>query len=252
MERLPIRTKLAKVEYDRILIRGRDLCDDLLGNITFADMTAYMLIGRMPSSPNERRMIDALLVVLVEHGMVASAINARLVYHTAPESIQAAVGASLLGAGSVHLGSSDICARMLQEGLAEESNPQAAAEATVGRFAAARQRIPGIGHRTHGGGDPRAARLLAIASETEVYGKYCQLLELVVAAAERQMQRRLPINVTGAIACIALDLGLPWQITKAFALIGRTLGTMAHIREEIEMPSAAAIDAAIKAALETD
>ena len=251
MERLTINTKLAKVEYERILIRGRDLCDDLLGNTTFADMTAYMLIGRMPST-NERRMIDALLVVLVEHGMVASAINARLIYHTAPESIQAAVGASLLGAGSVHLGSSDICARMLQEGLAEKPELEAAAEAIVARFTATHTRIPGIGHRTHGGGDPRAVRLLDIARETEVYGKHCQLLGLVVDAAERQMKRRFPINVTGAIGCIGLDLGLPWQMTKAFALIGRTLGTMAHIREEIEMPSATAIEAAVRGALETD
>jgi len=251
MERLPIRTRLARVEHDRILIRGRDLCQELLGNITFADMTGLMLLGRLPAD-NERRMIDALLIVLVEHGMVSSVINARLTYHTAPESIQAAVAASLLGAGSVHLGSSDICARMLQEGLAEHPELDRAAQATVERFAATRQRIPGIGHRTHPGGDPRAERLFAIARETDVYGKHCQLLALVATAAGERMQRPLPANVTGAIGAISLDLGLPWQMSKGFALIGRTLGTMAHIREEIETPAAGAIDAAIKGALELE
>ena len=251
MERLPIRTRLARVEHDRILVRGRDLCDELLGTITFADMAGLTLIGRLPTA-NERRMLDALLVVLVEHGMVTSVIAARLTYATAPESIQAAVAGSLLGAGSVHLGSSDICARMLVEGLAAEPDPKAAAEAIVQRFAAARERIPGIGHRTHPAGDPRAVRLFAIARETGVYGRYCELLELVVDATGRHMSRRLPVNVTGAIGAISLDIGLPWQISKAFALIGRTLGTMAHLREEIEMPAAEAINAAIKGALQTE
>jgi citrate synthase len=248
MERLPIRTKLAKVEYERILIRGRDLCDDLLGNITFADMAALVLTGSLPT-PNQRRMIDALLVVLVEHGMVSSAVSARITYGTAPESIQAAVAGSLLGAGSVHLGSSDICARMLQEGLEKEPDMAKAAANIVAEHKAAHIRLPGIGHRTHGSGDPRGVRLLALAHETEVYGTYSHLLEMVVDEAERQLGRRFPINVTGAIGCIGLDLGLPWQITKTFALVGRTLGTMAHIREEIEMPSNEAINAAIRSAL---
>jgi citrate synthase len=251
MERLPIRTRLARVEHDRILVRGRDLCDELLGNITFADMAGLTLIGRLPS-PNERRMLDAMLVVLVEHGMVSSVVAARITYATAPESIQAAVAASLLGAGTVHLGSSDVCGRILAEGLAEEPDAKAAAEKIVKRFAAAHERIPGIGHRTHPAGDPRAVRLFAIARETEVYGKYCELLELMVEATGLHMSRRLPVNVTGAIAAISLDLGLPWQISKAFALIGRTLGTMAHLREEIEMPAAEAINAAIRGALQTD
>ncbi|HLG71907.1 MAG TPA: citryl-CoA lyase [Chloroflexota bacterium] len=249
MERQPIRTRLARVEKDRILVRGRDLCQDLLGNITFSDMAGLVLMGRMPNA-GERRMIDAMLVVLVEHGMVSSVVSARLTYATAPESIQAAVAASLLGAGSVHLGSSDICARMLYEGLQQEPDLDKAAANIVRQHLAAKVRIPGIGHRTHPAGDPRAVRLLEIAREGELYGTYCQLLEKVVAETERQGPRRLPINVTGAIGCISLDLGLPWQIAKGFALVGRTLGTMAHLREEIEMPAADAMNALIRSSLE--
>jgi citrate synthase len=62
----------------------------------------------------------------------------------------------------------------------------------------------------------------------------------------------LPANVTGAIGAIALDLGLPWQITKGFALIGRTLGAVAHIGEEIRNPMTANINAAIKAQMVYD
>ena len=93
---------------------------------------------------------------------------------------------------------------------------------------------------------PRCRTLLGQAEAPE------EALALVAAAAGERMQRPLPANVTGAIGAISLDLGLPWQMSKGFALIGRTLGTMAHIREEIETPAAGAIDAAIKGALELE
>ncbi|HSF57835.1 MAG TPA: citryl-CoA lyase, partial [Candidatus Binatia bacterium] len=97
-------TGLGKPETHRVLIRGYDLTKDLVGKITFADMTYLMLVGRFPND-GERRMTDALLTILVEHGMVSSVIAARLTYATAPEAMQGAVAAALLGAGSVHHGS---------------------------------------------------------------------------------------------------------------------------------------------------
>ena len=109
-------TRLGKPELHRVLIRGHDLTKDLVGKITFSDMTYLMLVGRFPSD-GERRMTDALLTILVEHGMVSSVISARLTYATAPEAMQGAVAAALLGAGSVHLGSSEWSAKMLVKAL---------------------------------------------------------------------------------------------------------------------------------------
>ncbi len=246
----PIVTGLGKAELHRVLVRGYDLTEELVGKITFSEMTGLMLLGRLPT-PEQARMIDALLTILVEHGLVGSVIAARVTYHTAPEAIQGAVAAAILGAGSVHLGSSEWCAKMLQEAVppdAEGADLDAAAAAVVERYAAVRQRIPGIGHRTHAEGDPRAAVLFRVARETGVYGRYCELLQAIASAAEARAGRRLPVNVTGAIAACASDLGLPWQMAKAFALIGRTLGAMAHVGEEIRNPQARHIDAAIKAA----
>ena len=107
-------TGLGLAELHRVLVRGKDLTEELVGNITFTDMVLFELAGRMPT-PNQRRMIDALLVILVEHGMIASVVAARSTYHTAPEAIQGAVATAILSAGSVHLGSSEYCARMLIE-----------------------------------------------------------------------------------------------------------------------------------------
>lgn len=250
----PIVTSLGKAEPDRVLVRGHDLNEELLGNVSFTDMVSLILCGRLPSDA-ERRMLDALLVILVEHGLVTHVVAARFVYHNAPEALQAAVAAALLGAGSKHLGSSEWCARMLQEavtgGASDDELDRAAAE-IVERYAAQRAYIPGVGHRTHNQGDPRAERLFEIARETGVYATYSRLLERISIAAGERRGRQLPVNVTGAIAAIASDMGFRWEMTKSFALIGRTLGALGHIQEEIERPMVERIKEAIAARVEYD
>ena len=255
-EQTKIVTGLGKAEPKRILVRGHDLNEELLGKITFGQMAFLMLTGRLPTA-DETRMTDALLNVLVEHGMVSSVVAARLTYHTAPEAIQGAVAAAILGAGSVHLGSSEWSAKMLQEALprdGDNGDMDVAAASIVERYTATKTYIPGIGHATHPEGDPRADRLFQIARETGVYGRHCDLIQRISRIAQALRGRRLPVNVTGAIAAISSDMGLPWQMAKAFALVGRTLGAVAHISEEIRNPMARNISAAIRSALvyETD
>jgi citrate synthase len=250
-ESAKIVTGIGKAELHRILVRGYDLNKELVGKITFTDMTSLILRGRLPSA-NEAKMLDALMIILVEHGMVSHVVAARLIYHCAPEALQAAVAAALCGAGSVHLGSSEWSAKMLQDALPPDAaNPDYDTVATkiIDDYSARKQRMPGIGHRTHAEGDPRAETLFGIARETGVYGKYCELIQRLSKLSSERRKRLIPVNVTGAIAAIALDMGYSWQISKAFALIGRTLGAIGHIAEEIQNPMATQIDAAIKQAL---
>ena len=242
-----IETGLGWAERDRVLVRGRDLNTELLGNLTFTGMLSLLLRGKL-SSPDETRMLDALLVILVEHGMVKHVVGARLVYANAPESIQGAVCAALLGAGSKHLGSSEWCARMLQEAVpprADDAAIDAAARRIVDDYARRRAYISGIGHGTHTQGDPRAIRLFEIARETGVYGSYCRLIERISTLASESRGRLLPVNVTGAQAGITSDMGFRWEMAKSFALIGRTLGALGHIQEELENPIAEKMHALI-------
>ncbi len=240
-------TTMGRAEHDRVVLRGYDLCEELVGHVTFGQMAYLMIVGRMPT-PGEARMTEALLCVLVEHGMTSSAIAARLTYSTAPEAIQGCVAAAILGAGSVHLGSATDCARMLQEALAgqpDDADLDALAEDVVTRYLTAKRIIPGLGHRTHSGGDPRADRLFAIARETGVAGRNCTLLQLIADKASARRGRLLPINVTGAMGAISCDMGLPWQIAKGWAIIGRSLGAVAHLADEIREPLGARMSALI-------
>jgi citrate synthase len=240
-------TGIGKAELHRILVRGYDLNKELVGKITFTDMTSLILRGRLPTA-NEAKMLDALLIILVEHGMVSHVIAGRLIYHGAPEAIQAAVAAALCGAGSVHPGSSEWSAKMLTEALPPDTqNPDfdAFAASIMDDYSKRKQRMPGIGHRTRRR-RPAGRPLFGITKDTGVYDKYCELLQALSKLATERRKRLIPVNVIGAIA---LDMGFPWQITKAFALTGRTLGVMGHIAEEIRNPMATQIDAAIKQAL---
>jgi citrate synthase len=80
-------SSMGRAELDRIFVRGYDLNEDLMGKITFAQMVYLMLLGRMPTA-DEGRMIDTMLIVLVDHGMTSGAMSARMTFHSAPEAIQ--------------------------------------------------------------------------------------------------------------------------------------------------------------------
>jgi citrate synthase len=231
-------TTMGKAELDRVTLRGYDLCSELVGRLTFGQMAYLMLTGQMPT-PEQGRMVDSLLVILVEHGMTSSAIAARLTYSTAPEALQGAVASAILGAGSVHLGSATDCAHMLTDALsgqADDADLDSIAESLVDRYTAERRILPGLGHRTHSSGDPRADRLFEIAAETGVAGRHCALLRLISEKASARRGRLLPVNVTGAMGAISCDLGLPWQVAKGFAIVGRALGAVAHLADEVREP----------------
>ena len=188
-----------------------------------------------------------MLIVLVDHGMTTGAAAARMTFHSAPEAIQGAVAAAILGAGSVHLGSSEHCAKMLNDALpkdSKETDLDAIALKTVEKRLANNQLIPGIGHGIHTGGDPRAERLFEIAQETKVYGRYCELLKKIGKIANQKVGKRLPVNVTGAIAAISLDMGIHWQMSKSFAILGRALGGLAHGRKN-EVREKTTVDTAL-------
>lgn len=238
---MTLQTEISQVDERSIAVRGHDLMD-LMGSTSFAQMFSLMLLDRK-ASKREEQVIDALLIALVEHGITPT-LPSRVIYHSAPESIHGAVAAALLSAGSAHLGTSEGCAQMLhlavlklREGDAQDVVARRTVEESVSRGV----RIQGIGHRTHPDGDPRAVKLLGIAEQAGVAGVHCEMLALVSAAASERVGRPLKVNVTGAIAGIGLDLGLRWEVMRSFALIGRTLGAIAHINEEIERPMAPSI-----------
>jgi citrate synthase len=231
-----IRTDLASHDLHHIWVRGHDLTAELMGRRSFAEVVMLLIAARFPDE-RECRVVDAVLVSLMEHGLTPSAFTARVTYSVSPESLQGAVAAGLIGVGSQVLGSMEECGRLLTR-IAQECEAGAdasdVAEDIVAEYRAARSYLPGLGHAIHTEGDPRASRLLDIAAENGVAGANVDALRALAQAAARH--RPLPVNVTGAVAAVLLELGIPWQLHRGFSLISRTAGLVAHIGEEINQP----------------
>lgn len=238
-----LKSDMGSSTADRIVVRGHDLVEDLIGKVSLGDMAFLELKGRLPTR-QESTVFNALAVTLVEHGMTPSAIAARLTYFGAPESLQGAVAAGLLGIGDRFGGSVEEAARTLQEALAgtgAEVDVTELARKIVATHKESKRPIAGLGHPIHRPIDPRTPKLFALASENGFSGRYVQLMKAISVEAERSHGRVLPVNATGAIGAIASELDIPWKVTRGLAVIARAIGLVAHIQEELEEPLAAEI-----------
>ncbi|MDA0186210.1 MAG: citryl-CoA lyase [Proteobacteria bacterium] len=226
-------TAIATSDAHSITVRGRDLCHDLIGKIGFSDYFWLLVIGQPPSEV-QRRMLDACLVSIAEHGLVPSVQAARMTLAAGPDAWQGAMAAGLLGMGSVVAGSTESAGRFLHQVLqdANDGDLDAAAQDHLTQLKIDRQKVPGLGHPQHAGGDPRADRLLAICDELGLSGRYVGVLRAIAAQAPGIMGRPLPINVSGAIPAVILDAGWPLEALKAVPLLARAAGLSAHLYEE--------------------
>lgn len=228
-------TAIATSDAESITVRGQDLCSELIGKIDFTDYFWMLVLGERPSG-TQRRMMDACLVAIAEHGLVPSVQAARMTLAAGPDAWQGAMAAGLLGMGSVVAGSSEVAAQFLQGVLdkAEEDGTdlETAAIACLEAVKATGQKAPGLGHPQHSSGDPRANVLLALSDEIGNSGRYVEALRLLGKHASRIIGRPLPINVSGAIPATILDAGFPLQAIKAVPLLARTAGLSAHLYEE--------------------
>ena len=236
-------TKIARHSADSITIRGASLVDELIGKLTFTEMMYFQLLGAKPT-PAQTKILDAVLVTLMEHGITPSAIAARMIYDSSPEAVQAAVAAGILGVGSTFVGTMEGCAKNLEEilagpkGAGGAQGEAARANAIARRFREAKQPIPGFGHPQHKPDDPRSPRLLAVAEEAGVPGRHIRALRLLAKEVDAAWGRHLTINATGAIAALLGEIGVPQEVMRGIAVVSRAAGLVGHIREEQLEPSA--------------
>jgi citrate synthase len=235
-QRTPV-SHVSQAYSDRVEVRGRDLTE-LIGRLSFTEYFHLLLTGREPTA-EERFFLDALLVAIAEHGMMPTNVAARMTLAADPGSLQGAVAAGILGCGPVILGTSQLCADLLEKAqleVAAGGDPQAVATRLATETRAGGGRLPGFGHPVHRPLDPRAERILELADERGVSGPYVLLARAFRDGAAEAWGKPLPMNVAMPIAAVMLDLGFPPAAVNAIPILARTAGLLAHLTEEREHP----------------
>jgi citrate synthase len=236
-----LRTWIGSSDRDSITVAGRDLASEIMGRLTLTEL-AYLLVTRHEPTAAQTRILDAVLVSLAEHGLTPSALATRLTYTGAPEAVQGAIAAGLLGAGSVFLGPAGDTAQFLSgaleghDGEPDEAALRRIAEAAVGARRDGGERVPGLGHPVHKEQDPRTARLYELAGDERVLGSNLRLLRVVADVHEELSGKHLPINGAGAGGAALVDCGIPSSSVRGFVLIARTAGLVGHLAEEVDDP----------------
>jgi citrate synthase len=245
-------TGIGTSDATTIHLLGHDLAGELMGNIGFGELALWLATQRRPT-PQQVRVFEAVLVSLADHGFTPTAIAARLTLYSAPDALQGAMAAGLLGGGSRFLGVTEDTGRFLAgvlasvAGLLPETDEQwdALARRAVTEQRAAGRFIPGLGHPVHKSVDPRTAVIIAIAEREGLRGPHLRLFEAIGRVHAEILGRKLPLNGAGVAGAALADIGLPPELLRGVSLLARAAGLLGHIAEELRHPIAPAIYAAV-------
>jgi citrate synthase len=238
-------TALGASSLDSITLLGQDLATEVMGEVGFGELAFWLATQRRPTR-GETRVFEAVLAALADHGFTPTAITTRLTYLSAPDSVQGALAAGLLGGGSRFLGVTEDCGRFLHDALSTQADGHPTDEAgwddlalaTVRSCREAGRMIPGLGHHVHKQGDPRTPRLFQLATEEGLFGPHLALFAAIGRVHPHVLGRTLPLNGAGVCGAALADLGLPLELLRAFALLARTAGLIGQLAEEIRTPVA--------------
>jgi citrate synthase len=223
---------------ETIVVRGKDLADDLIGKMSFTDYFHLLVIGQ-PATPAATAVLNATLVAIAEHGLVPSVQASRMTLAAAPEALQGAVAAGILGCGSVILGASQNCGIFLEEirVRADGSSDYAeAARQVVREYHTAKRAIPGYGHPLHKKRDPRVTALFTVAEQAGADMIYVRIADVVEKVLPEVTGKALMLNVSAAIPAVLLGVGFPMAALRGVPILARTAGLIGHLTEELQKP----------------
>ncbi len=229
-DRTPV-TRICGYDADSISLRGKDLIADVIGQYSFTGAFLLQALGTPPSK-RQVELVDAVLVTIMEHGLVPSVVASRLTFHGAPDSIQGAVAAGLLGVGDRYAGTAGRCGEVAESLLAAQ-DMDAGAAALVADYRSRKQPVPGFGHPIHTGRDPRVDKLLGMVDAESAPRRAMLALEVAISEA---LGRPLVMNVSAVLAVLMLEAGIPSQMMRGVVLIARCASLVGHIYEESHSP----------------
>jgi citrate synthase len=232
------RTSIIEMEPGRIRYRGYAI-QDLIGNVSFAQMIWLMTRGELPSE-GQGRLLDAALMAAVDHGPQAPSIAIARMAATCGVGLNNAMASAVNVLGDVHGGAGEQAVEMYLDIAARQDAGASLPDAVRGGLDAAIDRhgkfVAGFGHRFHPI-DPRAPRLLELVDDAAragiVDGRFAAIGRGVEdELAARKEGRRIPMNIDGATAVIYAELGFPAPLARGLFCLSRSVGILSHAWEQ--------------------
>jgi citrate synthase len=230
----PLRTSIVDAGPTHLRVRGHDVLQ-LMRQATFTDLIFLLHHTRLPT-PQERRLIDAILIGGADHGPGApSCAAARLAASGNRQSPSAAIAAGVATIGDEHGGAGALCMELIATGVTRANGDAARFAAEAGRLVdeakANKARLPGFGHRVHSTIDPRVEVLFTLARDSGLAGSGIAFARALEAAIAERI-KPIPLNIDGALAAILYDLGFPPLVGKLIFIVSRAAGLSAEVLEE--------------------
>ncbi|MGQ9723215.1 MAG: citryl-CoA lyase [Candidatus Jordarchaeum sp.] len=228
------KTGITDLPPGKILIRGYPL-EELMGNISFAEVLYLILKGELPSK-EEGKLMEAVLFGIVDHGFLSSASPpARYVVSGNPDPIHGIVS-GVLSIGHF-TGSPRASGEMLKEAYqimkSEKLSIGETAKRIITKFREKKKRIPGLGHPLYTI-DPRAARLRELAERYGKLGEYVKLMEAIHDEFVKTRGKEIPINTDGMMAAVMAELGFDPLEMEALGVVSYLPGIIGHTIEELK------------------
>lgn len=229
------KTAISWVEAEKINVRGYRI-EDLIGRASLGAAIYLLLLGEAPP-PNHARLLEAILISVIDHGVRPPSTIAAVTIANTGASLNASVAAGILAINKYHGGAIEDAMRVLSQAIqtreAENIDAERAAAKIIAVYKTRGERVSGFGHRFHQA-DPRTVRLFELAKELGVAGKYVEQAVAFEKILSQTTGKNLPINADGAIAALLCEMNFPFKMANGIFMIARVAGLVAHAVEEQE------------------
>lgn len=227
-------SSITDIGYHKINIRGYPLTD-IIQKLSFAEVVYLTIRGELPSR-SQRRVMDAVLCSIVDHGLYApTSLAARTIASATPDSVMPGVAGALLTVGAVTVSPQDtaeVIAQILTLMDDEGCDRLEAADKIAQTYVTEKRRFPGLGHPLHPTGDPRAEALKDVTVQNGMWGEKGKIYEAAAGRFNAIIGKSLPINIDGMLGCVLSELNFDPKEMAGVAAISFMPGIIAHAVEE--------------------
>jgi citrate synthase len=225
-------TEIGYKTADKIVLRGYDTTELGEAGWTFPAVVFLLFQGRLPKK-NEEKMLNFFMVEFMEHALSPSTLTARCCASGRP-ALNAAIAAGIMTFGEAH-GPGHLHGIMVHKYM-ELHDKQGKSLTEVAEILVKDHKgkiIMGLGQPQHIHGDPRAIRIMKMARELGVAGKFHDLQIEIEKAFERINGKKVWTNVIGGANSVFMDLGFTPLAAWAIGVLCRGFSCAAHAMEEM-------------------